>query len=331
MRFASSADRETHPVVCCYNAVAVSERFDLAARPCNIFEEPGDTPMLRTLCIYNPRAGRAITRLDEVQSRLGRHGYEVEFKPTAYPLHAIELARQASASHVDLVIAAGGDGTVNEAACGLALSTVPLAVLPCGTSNVLAKELRLPHRVLDVVDMIPHLRPMRIALGKGAGRYFVMMAGVGIDAQILYELDATVKRTFGEAAFWLEALRHWTRYRFVRFSVDVDGKSYDATFVIIGRVGWYAGGVKITSRADLRSEQFDVCIFKGTSRFDYLRYLSGVLSGTHPHFHDVVYTRGTLVKMTAKDRIRVQMDGEITGALPMAFEVVPDALTLLVP
>lgn len=189
----------------------------------------------------------------------------------------------------------------------------------------------LPIRVLDAADIIPNLRPARIALGKGGGRYFVTMAGVGIDAQILYDLDATVKRTFGEAGFWLEALRHWTRYRFVRFPVVVDGKPYDATFVIISRVGWYAGGVKITSRADLRSEQFDVCIFEGTSRFDYLRYLSGVLSGTHPHFHDVVYTRGTVVQMTAEDQIRVQMDGEIAGTLPMVFEIVPDALTLLVP
>jgi diacylglycerol kinase (ATP) len=287
--------------------------------------------MLHAVCIFNPRAGRAITGLDEIRSRLCPHGYEVDFKATAYPLHAVELARQGSADDADLVIAAGGDGTVNEVACGLALSSVPLAVLPCGTSNVLAKELRLPRRILDVVDMIPHLQPMRIALGKGGGRYFVMMAGVGIDAQIIYELDTTVKRTLGEPGFWLEALRHWIRYRFLRFSVDVDGKSYEATFVIISRVGWYAGGVKITSRADLRNNQFDVCIFKGTSRLDYLRYLSGVLSGTHPHFHDVTYTRGTLVQMTAKDQIRVQMDGEIAGTLPMAFEFVPNALTLLVP
>ena len=287
--------------------------------------------MLHAVCIYNPRARRSITRLDEVQSRFNLHGYEVEFKPTAYPLHAIELARQASADNVDLVIAAGGDGTINEVACGLALSTVPLAVLPCGTGNVLAKELQLPNRVLDAVDAIPHLQPVRIALGKGGSRYFVIMAGVGIDAEIVYDLDATLKRIFGEIGFWLEALRHWTRYRFVRFSVTVDGCSYEATFVIVSRVGRYAGGVKITPGADLRTEQLDVCIFKGTSRLDYLRYLSGVLSGTHSHFHDVVYTRGRLVRMTTEDQIRVQMDGEVVGVLPMTFEIVPDALTLLVP
>jgi YegS/Rv2252/BmrU family lipid kinase len=243
----------------------------------------------------------------------------------------VELAQKAVADKVDLVIAAGGDGTVNEIACGLALSAVPLAVLPCGTANVLAKEIRLPNRILEAVDAIPRLKPMRIALGKGGDRYFVMMAGVGIDAEIIYDLRAAVKRTFGVASFWMEALRHWTSYRFVSFFSNVDGKPYKCTFAIIGRASWYAGGVKITSRADLSANVFDVCLFQGRSRLDYLRYLSGVLAGTHPYFHDVKYLSGKLVEMTSGVQIRVQMDGEIGGVLPMTFEVVPDALTLLVP
>jgi diacylglycerol kinase (ATP) len=289
--------------------------------------------MRRALCIYNQHAGRALTCLDEVRRQLGSHGYEVEFKPTAYPLHAMDLARQAvDAGNTDLVIAAGGDGTVNEVACGIALSPIPLAVLPCGTGNVLAKELGIPDRIPDAVNLIPRSKPTRVALGKGDSRYFVMMAGVGVDAEIVYELNSKVKRTFGEAGFWLEALRHWsTRHPLARFSVDVDGNAHQASFAIISRVGWYAGGVKITSKADLRSDQFDVCLFKGTSRFDYLRYLSGVLSGTHPNFHDIVYTRGTAIRMTAETQIRVQMDGEIVGTLPMAFQFVPNALTLLIP
>jgi diacylglycerol kinase (ATP) len=290
------------------------------------------TANLRAICICNQHAGRALAGLDDVRLQLGHAGYQVEFKSTAYQLHAIELARQAVGENVDLVIAAGGDGTVNEVACGLALSSIPLAVLPCGTGNVLAKELGIPNRMSDAVNLIARSKPTRIALGKGGDRYFVIMAGVGVDAQIVYELDVKMKQTWGEVGFWLAALRHWsTRYRLASFSVNVDGTTEQATFAIISRVGSYAGGVKITSKADLRSDQFDICIFKGTSRLDYLRYLSGVLSGTHPHFHDVVYTRGKLIRMTAEHQIRVQMDGELAGTLPMVFEFVPDALTLLIP
>jgi diacylglycerol kinase family enzyme len=246
-------------------------------------------------------------------------------------MHAVQLAQKAVADKVDLVIAVGGDGTANEVACGLALSSVPLAILPCGTANVLAREIRLPDRILAAVDLIPHLKPMRIALGKGGNRYFVMMAGVGIDAEIIYDLRAAVKRAFGVAGFWLEALRHWTGYRFVPFSANVDGKPYDCTFAIIGRAAWYASGVKITPKAELGGNDFNVCLFKGKSRLDYLRYLSGVLAGTHPYFHDVRYLHGKLVEMTSRFPVRVQMDGESAGVLPMTFEVVPDALTLLVP
>jgi YegS/Rv2252/BmrU family lipid kinase len=283
------------------------------------------------VCICNPYAGRALTGPEEVESRLAPLGYAVEFKRTEYRLHALELAQKAVADNADLVIAAGGDGTINEVASGLALSHVPLAILPCGTANVLAKEIRLPHRIRDCVELIPQLKPVRIALGNGGIRSFVLMAGIGIDAEIIYDLRAAMKRTFGVGGFWLEALRHWTSYRFSPFTVNVDGENYRATFAIVGRAAWYAGGVRITPRADLTGNSFDVCLFQGRSRLDYLRYLSGVLTGTHPHFHDVVYKQGSRIEMTAEVLIRVQMDGEAAGVLPMTFEIVPDALTLLVP
>jgi len=283
------------------------------------------------VCIWNPYARQAFAGSAEVKDRLARYGYEVEFQRTAYRMHAKELAQKAVADKADLVIAAGGDGTINEVACGLALSPVPLAVLPCGTANVLAKELGLPDQTSECIDLIPQLKPQRIALGNGGGRYFVLMAGVGIDAEIIYHLRAAVKRRFGVAGFWLEALRHWASYGFAPFYVKVDGGQYSATFAIVGRSSWYAGGVRITSRADLTGNAFDVCLFCGTSRLDYLRYLSGVLAGTHPYFHDVAYVKGARVEMTSEVPIRVQMDGETAGFLPMTFEVVPDALTLLVP
>jgi diacylglycerol kinase (ATP) len=283
------------------------------------------------VCIANPGARRALTGADDVKSRLGRFGYDVEFRWTEYPMHGAELARDAVSKKADLVIAAGGDGTVNEVACGLALSRVPLVVFPCGTANVLAREIRLPRRMHEVIDLIPRLQPLRIALGKGGGRYFVLMAGAGIDAYIVYHLGAALKRRFGVVGFWIGGLRHWASYRFSSFSVKIDGTHYRATFGIVGRASWYGGGVKITSGAELAGDSFDVCLFQGRSRLSYLRYLFGVLTGTHRRFHDVVYMRGRRVEMASEVPIRVQMDGEAVGVLPMTFEVIPDALTLMVP
>ena len=246
-------------------------------------------------------------------------------------MHAREIAAAAACENVDLVIAAGGDGTVNEVACGLALSKIPLLVLPCGTANVLSKELTLPERIPQLINAIPQMTRMRIAIGKGDDRYFVMMAGIGIDAEIIYELRSVIKQQFGEFGFWLEALRHWTHYRFAPFRVNTPEACRKATFAVIGRGSWYAGGVKITSRADLTTDSLDVCLFMGSSRISYLRYLAGVVSGSHPYFHDVEYLNVQSVQMTSEFPIRVQMDGESAGVLPMTFHVIPDALTLLAP
>jgi diacylglycerol kinase (ATP) len=283
------------------------------------------------VCIANPRARRALTGADELKLRLGGFGYDVEFKWTEYPMQGRELARDAVSKKADLVIAVGGDGTINEVACGLALSRVPLAVIPCGTANVLAREIRLPRRMDEVIDLIPRLQPCRIALGKGGGRYFVLMAGVGIDAHIVYNLHAALKRKFGVVGFWLGGLRYWASYRFSSFSANIDGTHFRATFGIMGRAAWYGGGVKITSGAELAADSFDVCLFQGRSRLAYLRYLFGVLTGTHRRFHDVVYMRGKRVEIASEVPIRVQMDGEAVGVLPMTFEIIPDALTLMVP
>jgi diacylglycerol kinase family enzyme len=191
--------------------------------------------------------------------------------------------------------------------------------------------LSLSTNIAQLVRGVPQMTPLRIALGRGNERYFVMMAGIGVDAEIIYELRADIKQSLGELGFWLEAFRHWTQYHFRPFSVTVSAKPRKATFAVLGRGAWYAGGVKITSRAALTMDCFDLCLFKGKSRLDYLRYLAGVMAGSHLYFHDVEYQTVQSVEMSADYPIRVQMDGENAGFLPMTFQIIPDALTLLVP
>ena len=286
---------------------------------------------LRAICIRNPKARRALTDLNVLRTGLERSGYTLDCETTRGTGHATEIAASAVAKGFDLVVAAGGDGTVNEVACGLALSRIPLLVFPCGTGNVLARELTLSSDMSRFAQEISKLTPVRIALGKGNDRYFVMMAGIGVDAEIIYRLTAAFKRHLGEAAFWLEALRHWANYRFTPFSVNGPQNSWRATYAVLGRGSWYAGGVKITPRARLTTDLLDMCLFTGTSRMSYLRYLAGVTAGTHPYFHDVAYETVKTVQMTSEYPIRVQMDGENVGLLPMRFDVISDALTLMVP
>jgi diacylglycerol kinase (ATP) len=289
--------------------------------------------MLRAVCIYNPASRKAPDRtvLNEVKSILGGCGYDLDLWSTEYPLHATHLARKAVAANPHLIIVCGGDGTINEVIGGMALSRIPLAIVPSGTGNVLADELKLPQSVLPAAAEIARSKPVRIALGKAGNRFFILMAGVGVDASIIYDLDTRLKQRLGEVAFWFEGFRHWFKHRFVPLTVEVNGRSYECTFAIIARSAAYGGRLKIASRAHLLQDGLDVCMFSGTSRLRYLHYVLAVLSGTHLRLPGVIYVHGTEVYVVSDHRIKVQVDGELAGELPMRFEIVPDALTLLVP
>jgi YegS/Rv2252/BmrU family lipid kinase len=289
--------------------------------------------MNRSVCIYNPAARNAPgqPQIDALRTRLAHHGYDVDFQATQRPLHATELARKAVAAAVDLVIACGGDGTIREVAEGLALSNVPLAILPSGTANVLARELGLPQNPLKAVEWIPKLKPHRIALGNCAGNYFVLMAGAGVDAATIELVDPQLKSRFGVLAYWWAALRFWTRGNLAPVSVRVDDEQAICTFAVTSRVSRYGGSYRITRNANLLSDHFEVCLFHGRSRFAYLRYFVGVLSGTHHRFRDVTCVFGKEVDISSDERIGIQVDGELHGFAPAKVTIVPDALTLLVP
>ena len=289
--------------------------------------------MIRAICIYNPASRNAPRQslINDLRSRFLSHGYDVEFQATERPLHATELARNAAASSADLVIACGGDGTIHEVVAGLALSKMPLAILPSGTANVLARELRLPRNPLKTADLIPGMEPRRIALGKCGPHYFMLMAGVGIDAEAIDQLDSHLKSKFGRFAYGVAALRCWSSGCFAPLSVSVDGTRFTCTFAVVGRVSRYGGSMRITRNADLLSDRFDVCLFPGGSRLDYLRYAAGVLSGTHHRLHDVICVAGKNIEISSKEPVPIQLDGELKGFTPVKLEIVPDALTLLVP
>jgi diacylglycerol kinase (ATP) len=288
--------------------------------------------MRHAVCIYNPTSRKADrSLLNKVESLLRRQGYDVELRSTDYRLHATALAREAVAANADLIIVSGGDGTINEVIGGMALSRVPVAILPSGTANVLANELHLPRSLVAAAEMIAISQPARIALGKAGERFFILMAGIGVDASIIYALDWRLKQRLGELAFWLEGFRHWFSYQFVPLWIDVDGGRHECTFAIIARSAGYGGRLKIASHAHLLQDRLDICMFTGRSRLRYLRYLLAVLSGTHLRLHDVIYAHGKQVQVVSDHRIKVQVDGELAGELPMRFEIVPDALTLLVP
>jgi diacylglycerol kinase (ATP) len=280
-------------------------------------------------------SGRA--RLDSAVRILRDAGSHVELIATPGPQTAGELAGRAVDAGCDLILAAGGDGTINEAVNGIAGSNVLFGILPAGTANVLANEIGFSNRPDHAAKQLLDATPVRIALGvlerpELPRRHFVLMAGVGLDARIVYELDLDLKGKLGKLAYWHGGFRQFGR-PVPRFHLSVNGSQYCASFALITRVRNYGGDFEIARRIRLTDNDFEIVVFQNHQWQDYLRFFGAVMTNRLHGTSGVAITRATQVDVNAPEdqRIYIQTDGEAIGVLPATISIIPDALTLLMP
>ena len=290
--------------------------------------------------IYNPTAGRLRSQpemIDRIQKALERAGIEVKLEPTSGPGSATEIARAAVARGQKLIIVCGGDGTVNEAVQPLVASDCALAVFPGGTANVLARSLKLPNDLDQLAQMIARGTTRRISVGhaykreSGWQRYFLLMAGIGVDAAIVQGVDPQLKRKAGIGAFWISALDYLRRLPLTPFSVGIGQEHYSATFACIGNAAEYGGWFSLTPEASLEEGTLDVCIFNSRNRTSLLRNALRGITGRHLKSSDVVYRKAVVAYANSNDHAMVQLDGEVVGTLPMLFASLPESLSVVVP
>lgn len=257
---------------------------------------------------------------------------------TEGPGSGVELARRAVASGTDLVVAAGGDGTLNEALNGVVGSEVPLAVLPGGTANVLATELGLGS-FEQAAAQVSRWVPRRVAAGvltsdggRKQQRYFLCMAGVGLDARIIHGVDPNLKKQGGKLSYWVAGFRQLGR-RLEEFEVSAEGRRRRGTFALASRVRDYGGTFAIARHASLFRDDLAVVLFEGRNTVRYLKYLAGVLTKRLEGMRGVTlfHARRLEFDCLGAGPVWAQVDGEPAGQLPATVEIVPDAVTLLVP
>ncbi|HEY0083747.1 MAG TPA: diacylglycerol kinase family protein [Pyrinomonadaceae bacterium] len=291
--------------------------------------------------ISNPNAGRGGRRraaeVERFRELLWERGIEVETVTTNAPGDATRLAATSVRDGAGEVIVSGGDGTINEALQGLVGGRVRLGIWPAGTANVLARELRLPFDAEGAADVIARGRTRRIYAGcateeaSGARRFFFLMAGVGLDASVVERVRPRLKRRVGEGAFWVSGLGHLVSWRPVPFSVEVEGETYPATFAAFGRAPHYGGDISVTPGARLDEPEFEICIVNSHSRLRFLQLLAHGLrrDGLRRELPGVRYVRATRARATGE--ALMQVDGELTGRLPVTFEIAPEPVEVIAP
>jgi len=289
---------------------------------------------IKAMLIYNPQSGWGAPKkhgLPRLLDRLSALGIDAKPAPTASVGHATELAREALRQEVSLVIAWGGDGTINEIARGMLGSHTPLGILPGGTVNVLARATGIPRTLKAACQLLRDGRPRAVPVGMAGERPFLLMAGIGIDGEVVHRLDPRMKKRLGTWAFWILGFRLLASYAFAPLTVRVDGKEIEGTGLVAGKVPLYGNGYLITPDAQLEEPWLDVVVFQGRRGLDYLRYLVGVATGTHLRFKDVVHLRAARLEVEGASGQHYQLDGEPAGRLPVRIEVRSDALTVVLP
>lgn len=298
-------------------------------------------PYRRAALIYNPSAGGLrngnTEQLEQAMKMFRAAGSELNAYATAGPRDATSLARYAIHSGADLVIAAGGDGTISEVVDGLAGSGVPLAVLPAGTANVLAHEVGIPLNVVQAARRLSGYVPARIALGRidsdfASARAFLMMAGAGFDADIVFHLGPGLKQKLGRFSYWLAGLARLPR-KLEQLTATVDGVDYDCSFALVSRVRNYGGDFAIARKANLGEDDFEVVLLEAEQGLTYLRHLAGVVTQQLHRFPGVRFLRAQEVELRPANQepVHLQADGEYMGLLPTRISLLPGALTLLTP
>ncbi len=292
--------------------------------------------------IYNPLArglnGLRRKRIDRVLHSLAECGHKVTAVTTTGPGSAGGIALQSIRNGADLIIVAGGDGTINEAMNGMVSSEVPLAILPGGTANVLAHELGIGPDMETAARALGSWGPRRISVGAlrtGAAaipRYFLMMAGIGFDAHIVNHVNLELKKRHGKLSYWIAGFAELGR-KLEDFEVHAGGRRFVCSYALASRVRNYGGTVTFARDASLLADDFAVVLLEGRNAFRYLKFLAGVLLGTLEKMSGVVTLRARSLEICAAlDRqIYVQIDGEAGGRIPASLEIVPNAITLLVP
>lgn len=287
----------------------------------------------RVLIIVNPAAGwrlRTRRRLDLVVGALRGLGCVVAVRPTIPAAGGIECLVREEAADFDVVVAAGGDGTINAVANGLAGMSRPLAVLPCGTANVLAHEIAMPRRPEALAELIAEGLARPIWPGMVCDRLFLTTASSGFDAEIVERIDPRLKRWLGRGAFAWAIAGALPGYRAAGLRVVIGQGEYRATTFIAAKGRFYAGPYRIAT-ADLGQPALDFVLCQRPGRLAMLRYLAALPLGHIPGRADIAIVRGGEALVSAATPLPVQADGEIVGHLPARFSVASEPLMAIRP
>ncbi|MBD1382385.1 diacylglycerol kinase [Metabacillus arenae] len=283
--------------------------------------------MKKARIIYNPTSGRELFRrhLPEVLAKFEVAGYETSCHATTCEGDAIKAAKLACERQYDLIIAAGGDGTINEVVNGIAeMEYRPkVAVVPVGTTNDFARAIGIPREdVLRAVDTILEGEARAIDIGRVNDQYFVNIAGGGRLTELTYEVPSKLKTVMGQLAYYLKGIEMLPSIRPTEVEIEYDGKLFQGEIMmfLVSLTNSVGGFEKLAPDSSLNDGMFDLLILKKANIAEFIKVASMAMRGEHINDEHIIYTKANRVKINSQAKMQLNLDGEYGGLVPAEFE-----------
>ncbi|NHM33520.1 diacylglycerol kinase [Neobacillus terrae] len=293
--------------------------------------------MKRARIIYNPTSGREAfkRKLPEVLQRLEEAGYETSCHATTGAGDATSAAKIAVERQYDVVIAAGGDGTIHEVVNGLAEQEYRprLGIIPMGTTNDFARALQIPRDIEGAVDIIIKGDTIPVDIGKINEKYFINIAGGGRITELTYEVPSKLKTMLGQLAYYLKGMEMLPSIKASHVRIEYDGKLFEgeAMLFLVGLTNSIGGFEKLAPDASINDGLFSLLILKKINLADFIRIASLAVRGEHVNDENVIYTQANRIKVSTTESVQLNLDGEFGGFLPSEFENLYRHLEVYVP
>lgn len=294
--------------------------------------------MKRARIIYNPTSGREVFKkhLPEVLEKLEVAGYETSCHATTCEGDATLAAKNAVERGFDIIIAVGGDGTLNEVVSGVSPfeNRPKVGLIPMGTTNDFARAVHIPRNIEEAVDIIIQGDTLPVDVGLLNGeRYFINIAAGGRITELTYEVPSKMKTMLGQLAYYVKAVEMIPSIKASHMRIEYDGEVFDgdAMMFLCGLTNSVGGFEKLAPDASINDGYFTLIVLKKVSLPEFIQLAAMALRGEHLNDDRVIYKKASIVKVTTENEVHLNLDGEYGGDAPATFENLKRHIEIFVP
>ncbi|SCY04598.1 diacylglycerol/lipid kinase family protein [Alkaliphilus peptidifermentans] len=293
----------------------------------------------RVKIIYNPDSGRKLLQKDipKLKTILSdEYHMMVDIEATEGKHHATEIAFRSSQEEYDIIIAAGGDGTVNEVVNGMISNTKSsLAIYPAGTINDFATHLKIPRQLRKFAEMVYNENTTKVDIGKAGDTYFLNVAAGGLLTDVAHKVSSDAKTVLGKFAYYLEGIKEFPKqlFRPIKISIQIGNikEEKEILFFVLANSKQVGGFKKIASEAKINDGLLDLILVETSHILDAASLFFLIIKGNHINHPNITYTQVKEFTIYSDGDLTIDIDGELGGKLPMTFSIIKGAIPIIIP